>query len=172
MLRIQLQCCGTVPFCLGSSSCSGSQIFYPRFRLRFQFLPSSFKLFFFIKTPAGYLNFCFFSRQLHACVGQCPVRGDLVWYFLCNRNRSRNLDQGYGSGSGSSTVKMIRFRRFRFRLRFRNTVQLLIFFSGSGSYFTFTFEFESILFFWTRGGGNFTLSLSREVPVLIEKSRF
>ncbi len=74
------QCCGTVPFCLGSGS--GSQIFYPRFRLRFRFLPSNFKLFFSIKTPAGYPDFCFFSRQLHACVGQCPVRVDLVWYFF------------------------------------------------------------------------------------------
>jgi hypothetical protein len=80
-----------------------------------------------IQTPAGCHDFCFFSRQLHACVSQCPVRVDLVWYFLCNRNRSRNqnrnrsLEQGYGSGSGSSWVKIIRFRRFRFRLRFRNT---------------------------------------------------
>ncbi len=42
------QCCGTVPFCLGSGSGSGSQIFCPRFRfrLRFRFLPSKFKLFF------------------------------------------------------------------------------------------------------------------------------
>jgi hypothetical protein len=31
------QCCGTVPFCLGSGSGSGSQFFSPRFRLRFQF---------------------------------------------------------------------------------------------------------------------------------------
>ncbi len=31
-------------FCLGS--CSGSKIFYPRFRLRFRFLPLNFKLFF------------------------------------------------------------------------------------------------------------------------------
>ncbi len=37
------QCCGTVPFCLGSGS--GSQIFHPRFRLRFRFLLLNFKLF-------------------------------------------------------------------------------------------------------------------------------
>jgi hypothetical protein len=45
------QCCGTVPFCLGSGTGSGSQIFDPRFRLRlrfrFRFLPSNFKLFFY-----------------------------------------------------------------------------------------------------------------------------
>ncbi len=86
----------------------------PKFYLRFRFLPF-FKVFLSIKTPAGYLDFCFISRQLHACVGQCPVRVDLVWYFLCNRNRNRNLEQGYGSGSGSSWVKIIRFRLFRFR---------------------------------------------------------
>ncbi len=70
-----------------------------------------------IKTPAGYLDFCFLSRQLHAFVSQCPVRVDLVWYFLCNRNWNQNLEEGYGSCS--SWVKIIRFRRFRFR--FRNT---------------------------------------------------
>ncbi len=35
-----------------------------------------------MKTPAGYRDICFFSRQLHACVSQCPVRVDLVWYFF------------------------------------------------------------------------------------------
>jgi hypothetical protein len=79
------QCCGTVPFCLGSGSGSGSQICYPRFRLRFRLLPSNFKLFFSIKPTASYLDFCFFSRQLHACVGQYPVRVDLVWYFFLQR---------------------------------------------------------------------------------------
>ncbi len=110
----------------------------PRFRFRVpNFLSTvpvpvptlKLQVIFSIKTPAGYLDFCFFSSQLHACVGQCPDRVDLDRYFLCNRNRnrsrnrSRNLEQGYGSGSGSSWVKMIRFRRFRFRLRlrFRNT---------------------------------------------------
>ncbi len=45
------QCCGTVQFCLGSGSGSGTQILYPRFpfRLRFRFLPSNFKLFFLYK---------------------------------------------------------------------------------------------------------------------------
>ncbi len=36
-----------------------------------------FKVIFSIKTPASYLDFGFFSRQLHACVGQCPGRVDL-----------------------------------------------------------------------------------------------
>ncbi len=41
-----------------------------------------FEVIFSIKTPAGYLDFGFFSRQLHACVGQCPVRVHIVWYFF------------------------------------------------------------------------------------------
>jgi hypothetical protein len=65
----------------------------PRFRFRFLvpiFLSTvpvpapvpvptlKFLVIFSIKTPAGYLDFCFFSRQLHACVGQYPVRVDLI----------------------------------------------------------------------------------------------
>jgi hypothetical protein len=63
----------------------------PRFRFRFRFrvpnflstvpvpVPTlKFKVIFPIKTPAGYVDFGFFSRQLHACVCQCPVRVDLV----------------------------------------------------------------------------------------------
>jgi hypothetical protein len=38
----------------------------------------TFLVIFTIKTPAGYHDSCFFSRQLHACVSQCPIRVDLV----------------------------------------------------------------------------------------------
>ncbi len=70
----------------------------PRFRFRFRvpkFLSTvpvpapvpvptlkNFKLFFSVKSPADYFDFGFFSRQLHACVGQCPVREYLVRYFF------------------------------------------------------------------------------------------
>ncbi len=55
------QCCGTVPFCSGSQfvfhgsgSSSGSSSYQNLFQVIFT-----------IKTPAGYLDLCFFSRFIN-----------------------------------------------------------------------------------------------------------
>jgi hypothetical protein len=84
-------------------------IFFPPFPVPVPTL--KFKVIFTIQTPAGYHDFCYFSRQLHACVSQCPVRVSLIFFEQQEPEPEPRARIWFRFFLG----QIIRFWRFRFR---------------------------------------------------------